>query len=124
LACIVTFHIKDHLKNAGATGIEQKMRTACPGHFDVVRSVCNGTKHVATDGNHPIPFAVGRDYNRPPALAGVMAAGLSMLGDTKGARVIRHNDKKYDLYGSVKTVLTEFKRQFPQHLDGCDLSDC
>jgi hypothetical protein len=31
LACIVTFHIKDHLKKAGATLIEDKMRTACPG---------------------------------------------------------------------------------------------
>lgn len=124
LACIVTFHIKDHLKKAGAGPIEDKMRVACPGHFDVVRGVCNGAKHVATDQSHPIPFATGRDYYRPPAIAGVMVTGLSMLGDTKGARVIQHANKKYDLYGSAKAVLVEFQRQFPGYLDTCDLSDC
>ncbi|WP_316227706.1 hypothetical protein [Bradyrhizobium sp. SZCCHNR3015] len=124
LACIVTFHIKDHLEKVGVTGVTQKMRTACPGHFDLVRGVCNGTKHVATNQGHVIPFAIGGDYYRPPAFAGVMMAGLSMLGDTKGARVVRHNDTKYDLYGSAKAVLAEFKRQFPNYLDGCDLGDC
>lgn len=124
LACIVTFHINDHLKRAGVTGVEEKMRTVCDSHFDLVRGVCNGTKHVATNLSHPIPFEAGRDYYRPPAFAGVMVAGLSMLGDTKGARIIRHNNMKFDLYGSVKKVLTEFTLQFPDQLGACDLSDC
>jgi hypothetical protein len=37
LACIAVFHLKDHLKKAGETGIENAMRGACGTAFDVVR---------------------------------------------------------------------------------------
>jgi len=125
LACIVTFHIKDHLKKAGVTAsIENAMRSACPDDFDVVRAVCNGTKHVETNATHPVPFTAGEDYDRPPAVLGEMVLGVSMLGDTVGARVLHHQDKNFDLYDSVKKILVEFKNQFPHHLGSCDLSDC
>jgi hypothetical protein len=66
LACIVTFHIKDHLKRAGATQIERTMRTACNDEFELVRSICNGSKHLEADTSHAIPFVAGLDYDRPP----------------------------------------------------------
>jgi hypothetical protein len=124
LACIVTFHMKDHLEKAGETDVHQQMQTACPEHFDVVRSVCNGTKHVVLNRGHTIPFVLGSDYYRPPASAGVMECGVSFVGDTDGGRSIRHNKIDYDLYGSTKTLLVAFQREFPQQLSSCDLNDC
>src|SRR4030095_3617626 len=82
LACLVTFHIKDHLAKAGETRIETKMRTGrSPKAFDLVRAICNGTKHVETNGSHPHPiqFQAGTDYDRPPARASEMIVGLSVL---------------------------------------------
>ena len=37
------------------------MRTECGVTFDVVRGVCNGTKHVETDGSHAVAFRAGAD---------------------------------------------------------------
>jgi Alanine dehydrogenase/PNT, N-terminal domain len=116
-------HIKDHLTRAGASSVEDKMRQACPDLFNVVRGVCNATKHVATDKRHLIPFVSGADSYRAPSFSGVMKSG-SILGDKKGGRVIRHDGRGYDLYGSAKGVLQEFKKQFPEHVGICDLTDC
>jgi hypothetical protein len=49
LACIIVFHIKDHLRKAGAKQIEDTIRKATGDGFDAVRAVCNGTKHVVTN---------------------------------------------------------------------------
>lgn len=59
LACIAVFHVKDHLRKAGEKGVEPTMRGACGAAFDVVRGICNGTKHVETDGSHVISFRAG-----------------------------------------------------------------
>ena len=124
LACIATFHIKDHLKKAGATRIEQTMRTACFDEFELVRSVCNGSKHLEVDASHAIPFVAGLDYDRPPSRAGLGRAGRSIAGDLKGGRVVSHNSKKYNVYTSVRSVLLQFQLQYPSLLAACDLTGC
>jgi hypothetical protein len=100
------------------------MRAACNDHFEMVRSVCNGTKHAIANPSHAIPFVAGRDHDRPPSIAGVARGGRSLSGDTRGARVVRHNENNYNLYSSVKSVLAEFKSQFPSQPSGCDMSGC
>jgi hypothetical protein len=124
LSCIVVFHIKDHLQRAGAKQIEKTMRKTTGDDFDVVRAVCNGTKHVVTDNSHPYPFAVGDDWDRPPAMAGVAQSGISEVGDSEGGRAIAARTKRVDLYRSVKRMLSAFYNAFPTHLGGCDVSDC
>ena len=124
LACIAVFSIKDHLIKAGEgkRTVEPKMRAALPIAFDVVRGVCNGTKHVDTDASHPIPFRAGDDRDRPPAFAGIMRAGRSRLGDIKGGRDIKVPGGRADLYECVKAVLLALKANYPGHLGSCDLS--
>jgi hypothetical protein len=56
LSCMAVFHIKDHLKKAGQTHIEDQMRKATGHWFDVVRAICNGAKHFQTDTTHPMHF--------------------------------------------------------------------
>jgi hypothetical protein len=119
LACIAAFHIKDHLKEAGIVRPEKAVAAAHKNEWEAVRDVCNGTKHVASGS-----FRVGRDWDRPPGLAGVMECGVSQLGDTAGGREITLGNNRMDLYWSVKRVLGAFCDKFPAHLGGCDLSDC
>jgi hypothetical protein len=88
LACIAVFHLKDHLKKAGETRIENAMRASCGVAFDVVRGVCNGTKHVETDGSHAIAFRAGADTDRPPAVWGEAVWDVSRWDDPHGGREI------------------------------------
>ena len=73
---------------------------------------------------HEIQFQAGGDWDRPPAFAGVMRAGMSYLGDLIGGREAQAGDRRLDLYGCVRTLILAFQQQFPSHLSGCDLSDC
>lgn len=122
LACIVTFHLKDHLRAAGERGIEKAMRATTAGAFDVVRGVCNGTKHVQTDGSHPIPFTAGKDWDRPPAKFGEMVLGVSRLGDPHGGREIGAAHGRHDIYSAVTVVLRAFCQSYPHHLGATDLN--
>jgi hypothetical protein len=122
LACIVTFHLKDHLAKVGETGIENAMRADSQDNFDVVRGICNGTKHVRTDGSHPIPFAAGDDWERPPAVAGRLMAGVSVLGDAVGGREITDGSERIDIYSAVKAVLQSYCKLYPRHLGASDLT--
>jgi hypothetical protein len=125
LACIIVFHIKDHLRKAGAKQIEDTLRKATGDGFDAVRAVCNGTKHVVTNQSHPYPFVAGDDWDRPPATAGgEWQVGLSQIGDGVGGREIAAGTKRVDLYEAVKSVLSAFCKEFPAHLGHCDVSDC
>lgn len=93
--------------------------------FDVVRGICNGTKHVSTNASHNVPFTSGTDWDRPPAFAGVMIMGVSVLGDKKGGREIRTGaGGRVDIYHACNYVLTNFKTKFPKHLSNCDLTNC
>jgi hypothetical protein len=87
LACIVTFQIKEHLVRAGEnkSDVHAKMKQSCRDAFELVRSICNGSKHVETDKSHLFPFRAGSDWDRPPARCGVAQAGLSRVGDATGA---------------------------------------
>lgn len=124
LACIVVYHVKDYLEKAGEMGVRRKVKELCPDTFELVRSICNGSKHVETDNTHEIQFQAGSDWDRPPAFAGVMRTGISYLGDVIGGREARAGDRRFDLYGCVKALALAFQQKFPAHLSGCDLSNC
>ena len=122
LACITTFHIKDHLKVAGATGIETAIRAEVSSAFDVVRAICNGTKHVETDSSHSIPFRVGDDTDRPPAIWGEMVWDVSHWDDEDGGREVSVGENRVDIYECVRAVVAAFKARFSTYLGSCDLS--
>jgi hypothetical protein len=123
LTCMALFHVKDHLHEAGEVSIEDKMRAATGKAFDVVRAVCNGTKHVATDASHLIQFRAGDDFDRPPARSSEMEAGISRLGDPVGGREIGHDpSKRADIYQACRTTLTAFCTVFANQLGNCSLS--
>jgi hypothetical protein len=123
LTCMAVFHIKDHLKFAGAASVEKTTRATAGDSFDVVRAICNGTKHVETDPSHPVPFRAGDDFHRPAARAGEMESGISRLA-TEGGREIGHDPRKrFDIYEACKATVKAFCSSFPNQLGDCDLTD-
>jgi hypothetical protein len=120
---MVVFHLKDHLKKAGEGSIEKKMRKTTGNSFDVVRAICNGTKHVVTDPSHPIQFRAGDDFDRPPGEAGQWEFGISRFADATGGRELGQNpNERVDIYGACKTTSEKFCSVFPNRLGNCDLS--
>jgi hypothetical protein len=124
LACIAVFHLKDHLKKAGEKGIENAMRASCGAAFDVVRGVCNGTKHVETDGSNAIAFRAGADTDRPPAIFGEAIFDVSRFDDAVGGREVRHGADRLDVYECAKAVAHAYQHLYPAQLRTCDLGDC
>jgi hypothetical protein len=124
LACVALFHVKDHLKKAGEQGIENAMRALCSVAFDVVRGVCNGTKHVATDGSHAVMFCAGDDTDRPPAKWGEAVWDVSRWDDPVGGREVSDGADWHDLYECAKAVAVAYATIYPVHFAECDLSDC
>jgi hypothetical protein len=89
-------------------GVRRKVNELCPDTFELVRSICNGSKHVETDHTHEIQFQAGSDWDRPPAFAEVTRTGISYLGDVFGGREARAGDRRFDLYGCVKALVLAF----------------
>jgi hypothetical protein len=121
LSCITTFHIKDHLAVAGGRDIENIMRSGGSLAFDVVRSICNGTKHVKTDTTHVIAFEAGTDTEMPSSGFGDGPFGSAPFGGT-GGREITSGSKILDIYTACRETLIAFKAAFPIHLGKCDLT--
>jgi hypothetical protein len=92
------------------------------GPYDVVQAICDATKHCGHSRPHNVPFDVGTDYERPPAVADLAVADLSIVGDTTGGREIRLKGEGIDIYWSVITLLKHFQFFSPE-LAGADASD-
>ena len=123
LSCMVVFHIKDHLGKARAHQIEMTVRTTAAEAFNVVRAVCNGTKHVTIDQTHVVTFRAGDDRDRPPMIWGEWEWDLSRWGDELGGREVLTVNGPVDLYQAVVETLRAFTAHFPQHLGACDLGE-
>jgi hypothetical protein len=115
LACVVTYHITDYLNKAGHSQdtVHSAMHIVSrDGPYDIVRAICNAAKHCGLDSKHSVPFVVGSDYERPPAIAGIAVADLSVCDDQTGGREIFHSGRIVDIYWSVVTLLREFQHNF------------
>ncbi len=121
LTCIAVFHVKDHLSKAGVQGIEAAVRSRTDNMLDVVRGVCNGTKHVQTDARHRVAFAAGDDTDQPDLGFGAGGFGVGRYGGI-GGREIEVDGRQVDLYDACAAVLRAYVALYPQHFIGCDLS--
>jgi hypothetical protein len=102
LVCVAIDHSLDYLAfpadRAQWDGKEHRSRRAelrrqfCEEneHFRLASEVANAFKHVKTISERSLEAS--QVYERPPALAGRMMMGVSMMGDTTGAVVVDGND--------------------------------
>ncbi|WP_207210328.1 hypothetical protein, partial [Lichenibacterium ramalinae] len=140
LAAVVVYHLRDHLAEATAvlTGVsrtdQHAIRTAAEqvdaavrdrtpfGGFDVVRGVCNGTKHATTRQPHAVPFTAGTDKVRPPGTAGSLEVAPGLLVDPGGGREVIIGDARLDLYQAIRRTLSAFLALYPDLLSECSFT--
>ena len=126
LACTVTYHLHDHLAEAAGLGrpeVRVAMKSVCAAQFEIVQTVCLGVKH-AQDRRTPIGFIPGKEAERPPAKWGKAKWGRSRWGDAHGGLEVEHQRQRYDLYESVKVVLSAYAGNFPTELGIVDFNAC
>ena len=121
LACIAVFHLKDHLKKVGVQSVENRMRGTCGIAFDVVRGVCNGTKHVETSAKHVVAFRVGDDTDRPPGVWDEAVWDVSRFDDADGGREVQHGVERHDVYECAKAVAAPLLERVPPKRVGLNL---
>jgi hypothetical protein len=114
LACVATFHSVDYLAYDGLRRTPRKGRVGnlkktfgkeSP-EFHRIDQIAHAFKHVVSDGTTRVSAA--EVISRPPAMAGVMVAGLSMVGDTVGG-VTLGSDHGVDLLNILRRAV-EFLR--------------
>lgn len=109
------------MSKTGIQGIEVAMRAGTGDMFDVVRGVCNGSKHVRTDGGHRVAFEVGDDIDQPDVGYGAGGFGVGRFGGI-GGREIQVDGRQVDLYDACAAVLRGYIVAYPLHFAGSDLS--
>lgn len=110
LAAIVTHHIGDYLRAAGVPNPWSTVEGKAVAATRVVRAVANGAKHSANPRDkNTVRFQAGSDYFRPPATAGAMECGISMLGDTSGHITVEGEDGLWvPLMDCVRTLVRAY----------------
>jgi hypothetical protein len=98
LACVAAYHTIDYM---GKKSLRQQFRRECD-DFRIVDKIAHAFKHVETDGQRRI--AVRDIVTRPPAMLGVMAIGLSRIGDYVGGVTLR-NDVAVDVLASLRNCM-------------------
>ena len=118
LACIVTFHIGDHIATAdstpGNTGrVCEKMRTRCREQFNILQGVCHGTKHGVTKSHMKHQHRAGDEVVIPGFTWGRNAWGHAAWGGA--ALAVEHDGKLWTFGQCIGAVLTTFGELYPQH---------
>ena len=102
LACLTVFHMCDYLEPGRQERREliEALRIECP-QFETVERVANAFKHTRSSWRS---LPVSHVYARPPAVAGQMQAGLSMLGDFDGGVEV-WGERDSDIGSALQAVL-------------------
>jgi hypothetical protein len=91
LACVATFHAVDYMAHPRRP---QTLRQQWKGQseaFGRVDEVAHALKHVATHRQNKSRLIARSIISRPPAVAGAMECGLSLIGDVTGAVTLQED---------------------------------
>jgi hypothetical protein len=91
LACAVTFHAVDYMAHPRAPRTLRQQWRSRSEAFRRVDEVAHAFKHVATHRQNQARLAARAIISRPPAVAGVMECGLSLMGDVTGAVTLQED---------------------------------
>ncbi|MBV9591240.1 MAG: hypothetical protein JO310_16710 [Hyphomicrobiales bacterium] len=110
IACVVTVHAVDYLAHPRRpAGISGEYKRLSP-DFSLVYEVAHAFKHVATGPRDAPNLTAMEVVRRPPAMAGVMVTGISILGDPTGA-VTLADDTNIDLLRVVQRAVAFLREQ-------------
>jgi hypothetical protein len=91
LACAVTFHAVDYRAHPRAPQTLRQQWRSRSEAFRRVDEVAHAFKHVATHRQNQARLVARAIISRPPAVAGVMECGLSLIGDVTGAVTLQED---------------------------------
>jgi hypothetical protein len=107
LACVTTYHTIDYFPRPPFRGTWRKYVQSRSPTFTLVDRVAHAFKHMQTghvDNPRLQPLAANQVYERPPAFAGTMMVGVSMIGDTRGGVAIV-GENGSDILSAVQEAL-------------------
>ena len=109
LACVVLFHAVDYLTYPkSSAGMRQKWRRKSA-DFALIDKVAHAFKHVATPSPFRPDLLAKHVWRRPPAIAGQMMAGVSMLGDPTGAVVVEGRNLLHIVRGAAEFLSAQVR---------------
>lgn len=117
LACVATFHAIAYLTHPGSPAVRRGQFGKESPAFATVDRVAHAFKHVtAGDPRSPTvkPLASSQVIVRPPAVAGLMVTGLSMVGDMTGG-VIISSEANRDILTAVKGAAAFLRSKLSEH---------
>jgi hypothetical protein len=91
LACAVTFHAVDYMAHPRASRTLRQEWGSRSEAFQRVDEVAHAFKHVSTPRRNKARLVARAVISRPPAVAGVMECGLSLMGDVTGAVTLQED---------------------------------
>jgi hypothetical protein len=122
LACVVTYHVRDYLAEAGICSkneTDQRIQALCASSYDVVEGICNGSKHVRNTNRGDFKFTPGDEKTIPAFAWNVTPWNEARLG-TPGLEVEHHGQRGFIDF-CLCAVLGALGRAFPAEFSGIDL---
>jgi hypothetical protein len=124
LACVVTYHVRDYLAEAGICSrseFDRRIRALCAFSFDVVEGVCNGSKHVRNTIRGDFKYSPGDEKPIPVFAFDVAGAGFDEGRlDIPGLEV-EHQGQRVFIDFCLCTVLGATGLAFPAEVSSVDL---
>jgi hypothetical protein len=124
LACVVTYHVRDYLAEAGIcsrTEVDRRIKALCAFSFDVVEGVCNGSKHVRNTKRGDFKFTPGDEKSIPVAAWDVPGAGWDMGRLDIPGLAVEHQGQRVFIDFCLCAVLGTVGLAFPAEFSGVDL---
>jgi hypothetical protein len=109
LACVAIYHAVEYMAHPRKPQTLAQKWGSQSEAFRRVDEVAHAFKHVISTRREP-NLNAGAVISRPPAFAGVMKCGISILGDTIGA-VTFQEDRTVNLLGTVHEAVAFLKTQ-------------
>jgi len=126
---MVTHHVADHLavRNRNHAECRKRIRDVAGIHADVVRDVCDATKHPKrpdSKGRHgeEVKYRLGDDVERPPS-GFDDPTGQPLRFDDYGGRIVSYDDLDYDILDACMYVLKAARDAFKDELAHSEINN-
>jgi hypothetical protein len=124
LACVVTYHVRDYLAEAGIcsrTDVDRRIQALCAFSYDVVEGVCLGSKHVRNTKQGDFKFTPGDEKPIPVFAFDVPGSGWNQARWEIPGLEVEHQGQRGFFDFCLCAVLGALGRAFPPEFSGVDL---
>jgi hypothetical protein len=124
VACVLVYHLHDHIAWASHNGdvktVRAKLEASAGVYWRIIEGIATGVKHAVVTSNK-IKHVPGTETVRPPALWDVALWDYAKWDDESGGLEIDHQGIRYDLYDCVDQVLRAYATCCPDQFATANL---